>query len=272
MVKGVSIKFKSYASTVSNILSITKFENELKKHAVIVLKPCLRHPGYPGNTSREFTEAVLNFCIAHKNPESQIFIAEGSDGEDTREVFDSEGYTKLSETYSVGLVDLNNVEVESIRDGEFMKFGEIKYPKILTNALVVSLPKLAEDPETEMAGALSNMLGVYPSKYYQGFLSSFKNKIRKDPIKYSIHDILQCKLPQVAIIDASDRGAILLGDPIEIDKQAAKLLGKDWKSIQHIKLADESISRQLAIKAEREALKAQQTAPEAEKPAFMKSK
>ena len=70
-----------------------------------------------------------------------------------------------------------------------------------------------------------------------------KNKIRKWPIKYSIHDILKCKMPNFAIIDASKQGYILAGLPIEIDKQAVKLLGTDWKSVAHLKLVDESFSK-----------------------------
>lgn len=260
MIKGISIKFKSYQETVQNLLKITKFENELKKYAIVILKPCLKNPENPGNTPKEFTEAILQFCISHKNPETQIFIAEGADGADTREMFESLGYNKLSEDYSVGLIDLNTAETETIRDGEFLKFHEIQYPKILTNALIVSLPKLATDSETEMSGSLANMLGAFPAKYYQGFFAGNKNKIRKVPIKYSIHDILRCKIPQTAIIDASSKGAILLGDPIEIDKQAAKLLGKDWGQIQHLKLIDETISRDLTVQIQKNALKAQKLA------------
>ncbi|MEK6855892.1 MAG: DUF362 domain-containing protein [Nanoarchaeota archaeon] len=270
MARGVSIKFKSYKETVQNILRVTKFENELKKHAVVVLKPCLKNPGNKSNTPVAFTEAVLKFCLANKNPETQVFIAEGSDGEDTMETFQAEGYTKLSEIYSVGLIDLNTSETETIRDGEFIKFNEIHYPKILTNALIISIPKLSEDPETEISGSLSNFLGAFPAKHYSGFLSSNKNKIRKHPIKYSIHDILRCKLPQVAIMDASDKGVILLGDPIEVDKRASALMNKDWRQIQHIRLADESISNYMALQAQKEALKAQKNEEPKEEASFMK--
>jgi len=268
MAKGISIKFKSYNDSVQNILRVTKFENELKKHAIIVLKPCLKILGGKSNTPSAFVEAVLKYCLANKNPETQVFIAEGADSGDTREIFESEGYAKLSETYSVGLVDLNNTETETIRDGEFIKFSEIQYPKILTNALVVSLSKLSEDAETEISSSIANMLGAFPAKFYQGFFSSNKNKIRKEPIKYAIHDILRCKLPQIAIVDASEKGAILIGEPIEIDKQSSKLLGKDWKQIQHIRLIDETISKELALKAQKEALKAQQAIVKEEKPLF----
>ena len=87
------------------------------------------------------------------------------------------------------------------------------------------------------------MLGAFPAKYYSGFFSQKKNKIRKWPIKYSIHDILKCKMPNFSIIDASAHGQILAGISIEIDKQAAKLSGKEWKLIPHLKLISESFSQ-----------------------------
>ena len=49
-------------------------------------------------------------------------------------------------------------------------------------------------------------------------------------------------MPDLAIIDASAKGSLLAGQPLEMDKQAARLLGKEWKSIQHLKLLDESFS------------------------------
>jgi len=113
---------------------------------------------------------------------------------------------------------------------------------LLKNSFVVSLPYLRDDEELELAGSLSNMIGAFPAGPYTGFFSSIKNKIRKWPIKYSVHDILKCKVPDFAIIDASDNGVILAGQALEMDKQASKLLGIDWKEVGYIKLVDESFS------------------------------
>ncbi|MEK6928672.1 MAG: DUF362 domain-containing protein [Nanoarchaeota archaeon] len=241
MTKGVSIKFKSYQETVSKLLELIKLSQELQKHKKIILKPSLKNSN-SSVTSPDFVEAVLKFCLKHKTPETEVFIAEGSDGEETMEVFKNRKYTNLAEKYSIGLVDLNNTELQEIRDGEFLRFSEINYPKILLESFIISLPRLAEDSETEIQGSLSNMLGVFPAYYYSGIFSKNKTKIRKWNIKYSIHDILKCKMPQLAIIDASEKGFILAGLPLSMDIQAAKLLGKDWRSISHLRLAHESFS------------------------------
>lgn len=239
MVKGASIKFSSYEETVPKILGVLKVGFELKKYDKIVLKPFLSRDENKA-TPKAFVEQVLKFCLTHKNPVSEIFIAEGADGEDTTSLFESLGYKSLAEKYSISLVDLNQAEEEIVRSDDFLKFEEIYYPKLLKESLIISLPKLAGDEESEVHGALANMLGAYPGDFYKGLFSSVKKKIRKWPIKYSIHDIIQCKMPEFAVIDASDRGFLLAGQPLEIDKQAAKLLGKEWKDVGHLRLIDKS--------------------------------
>lgn len=242
MAKGVSIKFRSYSETVPRLLELINLGKELKKHSKIILKPSLRvvEGEKSLSTPVAFAEQVLRFCLKNKNPVTEIFIADGADGADTMELFNQLGYTKLAERYNVGLIDLNNTETEKIEEEEFMRFQIIMYPKILKEGFVISLPLLAEDDELDMQGALSNMLGAFPAKEYKGFFSKIKSKIRRWPIKYSIHDILKCKMPEFAIVDSSEKGVILAGIPLEVDKQASRLLGLEWKDIGHIRLVEES--------------------------------
>jgi uncharacterized protein (DUF362 family) len=242
MAKGASIRFESYAESVPKLLELLKLQRELSKYDKIVLKPWLANPS-ENSTSKEFTEQVLRFCLKHKNPVAEVLIAEGADGEDTQDLFSSLGYKSLAEKYSVGLIDLNETETENVEDFDFLKFSGIEYPKILKESLVISLPKLGEDEELEMSGALSNMLGAFPAEYYSGFLSRGKSKIRKWPIKYSVHDIVKCKIPEFAVVDASTYGLILAGLPLEIDKQSAKVLGMDWKDVSYLNLIDESFAQ-----------------------------
>ncbi len=242
MAKGVSIKFRSYSETIPRLLELINLSKELKKYSKIVLKPYLKEAEGEKTLSTPvaFVEQVLRFCLKNKNSVAEIFIAEGADGADTMELFNKLGYAKLAERYSVGLIDLNLAEVEAIQQHDFMKFSEIMYPKLLKESFLISLPLLSPDEETTFIGALSNMLGAFPSKHYRGFFSRSKSKIRKWHIKYSIHDILKCKLPDFAIIDSSEKGVILAGIPQDIDKQAAKLLGLDWKDVGHLRLVEEN--------------------------------
>jgi uncharacterized protein (DUF362 family) len=241
MVKGVSIKFKTYSESVGALLNLIKLSAELQNHDTIIVKPYLKNLSSK-NSEPALVESVLKYCLMNKREGAQVFIAEGSDGEDTNRMFEVSGYKKLAEHYNIGLIDLNTSEVEEIQDGEFIKFDKIYFPQILKNSFVITLSPASEDAETEITGSLATMLGAFPSRHYKGFFSSSKSKIRKWPIKYSIHDILRCKMPNLAIVDAADKGLLMAGQPMEIDKQLCKLLGKDWKSVGYTRLVDESFS------------------------------
>jgi uncharacterized protein (DUF362 family) len=242
MVKGVSVKFTSYEETVPKFLNLIKFNEEIKKHKTIILKPFLDKP--ENSTPIPFAEAILKYCLANKDQEAQVFIADGADGISTMELFDQLGYTNLSEKYSnqVGLIDLNEAEVFEVESTLFKQFDKILFPKILSDSFIITIPKLAEHQEFEFAGSMASMLGAFPGKYYKGFFSSKKNKIRKWPIRYSIHDIIRCKAPEFSILDASEKGRLIAGQPLEVDKQAVALLGKSWRDVSHLRLLDETLS------------------------------
>lgn len=243
MAKGAAIRFTSYEQSVPKILDLLKLQKEIKKYDKVVLKPYISSQS-ENSTSVEFVEQVLKFCLENKNPVAEVFIVEGCDGEDTNDLFTKQGYQKLAEKYDVSLVDLNETETEQVELDSAIKFQKIHYPKLLMESFVISLPKLGEDEETQISGSLSNMLGAYPTRHYSGFFSSTKNKLRKSPIKYAIHDVLMCKMPDFALIDASQNGSILAGLPLEMDKQAAKILGKNWKEVDYIKLADSTFGEE----------------------------
>lgn len=234
--KGVAAKFTSYEETIPRFLTLIKFADEIKKHPKIVLKPSLNTEV---KTPVAFMEQVLQFIIANKDSETELFIAEGADGEDTNDLFGKLGYRELAETYGVGLIDLNEAEVGLIEGKPFIKLENVMYPKILLDAFVISMPKLGADSEFQISGSLPAMIGAFPASHYQGFFSSKKNKIRKWPMKYSLHDLLQCKMPDFALVDASEYGYLVAGQPLEVDKQSAKIAGMD--KIEYIKLIEENI-------------------------------
>lgn len=241
MSKGASIKFTDYNSSVAQLLKILNLGSELKKYDSIVLKIPFQDPEIgKSQISLDFVESVLKYVLENKNPVSSVFLAEGADGLDTSDLFSAFGYKDLADKYGLGLIDLNTAESDKIYDGEFLKFDSIMYPKILLNSFIISLAKPAYDEEIGMSGSLSNMLGCFPAKYYKGFFTKRKTKIRAFPLKFSIHDILKCKLPQFSILDCSENGSILAGLPLEMDKQAAKLLNLESSEVPYLSLIEES--------------------------------
>ena len=249
MVKGVSIKFKSFEESAPKILELIKLGDELKKYERIVIKPRVVQNKEDSSDVR-FVEQIVKFCVANKNPGAGVSIAEGVDGENTMELFEEQGYKQLAETHGASLVDLNKTQCDSIGSNDFVGFESIMYPSILKDSFVISMPSLRENDKTQFTGALANMLGAFPSEYYRGFFSSSKTKIRKFPIKYAIHDVLKVKVPQFAVIDASEKGEILAGIPFDMDKQGTKLLGKDPKAIQYLRLIEQSFNFDIPQKSE----------------------
>ncbi len=253
MSKGVSIKFTTYEETISKILKVMKLDQEIKKHSTIILKPTLTG-NEETSTSRDFIEPVLEFCLKHKNPVTDIFIADGADGYDTLELFESQGYNQLAEKYGIGLLDLNTCEVESIGSNEALRFEKIYLPKIIREAFIITLPKLHEDESLGIQSSLSSALGFFPAKYYKGFFTSTKSKLHRWPIQYAIHDVLLHKMPNISLVDASDQGVLLAGQPLAVDKQASKILGFEWEDIPHIALMNQTFEEKENIPVEEEPL------------------
>jgi len=242
MTKGVAVNFQSYTETIPKVLRLIKFDNEIKKHDKIIIKPQIIIGSPERSTKAEFLEPIIQFCTANKNPGSEIIIAEGVDGAETHEAFEDFGYTKLAEKYNVGLVDLNEAASVEIQNPEFLRFKSVHFPEMLLNSFVMTVTPLVQHPGLGISSSLDSMRGAFPAYKYRGFFSSTKNKLEKHPLKYQIHDILKCKMPELAMIDASEKGLLIVGKPLDMDKQAAKLLGMDWRQVQHIKLVDESFS------------------------------
>ncbi|MSS74187.1 hypothetical protein EXS72_00930 [Candidatus Pacearchaeota archaeon] len=242
MVKGVAVNFSSYIDTIPKVLKLIKLDNEIKKHERIVIKVNLNLENSSKSTKIEFLEPIIQFCVTHKNPGSEIIIAEGCDGLETMELFDSLGYNQLAEKYGIGLVDLNQSACLEIQNPEFLRFESIYYPEILLNSLVITATPLTHDENLMVSSSLDSMLGAFPASRYRGFFARTKNKLNNYPLKYQVHDILKCKMPDLALIDASEKGIFIAGKPLDMDKQATKVLGFDWNRVPHIRLVDESFS------------------------------
>jgi uncharacterized protein (DUF362 family) len=243
MVKGLAVKLKSYDETIPKVLTMIKLADELKKHKNIVIKVNLV-PGQPQNSTKtEFVEPLIQFCIANKNQGTTIILAEGSDGAETRDLFDEYGFTRLAEKYSLGLIDLNEASSVEVQNPEFLRFKSIHYPEILLNSMVITASPARPHNELGLSASIDTMLGAFPGYKYRGFFSNTKKKLRDYPLKYQIHDILKCKMPDLAVIDAGESGFLIIGKPLDMDKQAAKLFSLDWNEIAHLRLVDESFSQ-----------------------------
>ena len=250
MVKGVSVKFGSYSETVPKLLRLIKLDQKLKRHERIVIKPLLT-TDKDKSTNVDFVESLVSFCVQHKNPSAEVFVAEGVDGADTMEVYEQYGYRRLAENYGIGLVDLNKTACETIGKNEFVGFETILYPSILKDSFVISASPMRADEATVISGTIANMRGAFPARHYKGIFSARKNKLDGYPMKYQLHDIALCKIPNLGVIDGSSQQIMMAGQPIEIDKQMAKVLGLDAKAVGHLRMLEETLLQIQEKEAER---------------------
>jgi len=247
-----SVKFASYKESVPCVLDKLDAGKILCKQSKIILKPnltCNKQP--PVTTPVSFVKEVLRYCLDCSK--AKILIAEGSGDSNTGDCYRDLGYLNLAKQYGIKLIDLNEEEVVVKESSLFKKFRYIYFPKILEDSFLISLPVLKEHWEAKVTISLKNMLGCFPKGRYKGvkYEGSWKAKMHQWLIDYSIHDILVCKFPDLAIVDASTGqiggevwgtpkkfGLILAGDPLEVDKKGAEILGRDWRKIKHISWAN----------------------------------
>jgi len=252
MKKIALVKFSSYRESIPSVLDELGAREVLSQQSKIALKPnlvCNRKP--PVTTPVNFTKEVLNYCLDCSK--AKILIAEGASA-NTWDCYKNLGYLDLAKRYGIKLIDLNEEEVMVKQSSLFKKFDYIYFPEVLEDCFLISLPVLKDHIEAKVTISLKNMLGCLPKGKYKGekYEGSWKAKMHRWPVDYSIHDVLVCKFPDLAIVDAStgQRGhevsgtpekfnLILAGDPVEVDKKGAEILGKDWREVKHISWAAE---------------------------------
>jgi len=247
------IKFSNYEKSIPELLDSLNFGRNVAKEEKIILKPnltCFKE--FPTTTHPKFVEEIIKY-IRKYNQKAKIIIAEGSGGDPTEKCFQELEYGVLSEKYNIPLINLNTAETLRIEKPEFKKFDFIDYPKLLLDGFLISLPVLKEHIEATVTISLKNMLGCYPSKHPH---KDWKAEMHKWHIDYSIHDIIVCQYPDFAICDASvgqmkneihgipkEFNLLLAGEPLELDKRGAVILGHNWEKIRHLVFIDELLKK-----------------------------
>jgi uncharacterized protein (DUF362 family) len=242
--KVTEANFTSYEKSIPKLLEQADFKKIIKKEKKIILKPNLTLcKAFPTTTDPVFVEEIIKY-IRKYNKKAEIIIAEGSEGDKTNKCYRKLGYEILSKRYKVQLLDLNETKTKKIKSKKFKRYSFIEYPEEILSGFLISLPVLKEDRKTKVTISLKNMLGC--------FGGSWKKTVRSWPVEYLIHDILVCKFPDYTICDASvcqleneingypkELNLLLAGDPLEVDKKGALLLGYDWRRVPHLILAEE---------------------------------
>ncbi len=249
--KTACINFSSYSESIEVVLNQLNVADRIQNEAKIIIKPNLVNASPPPITTPvACCEAVVEYLF--KYSKAEIIIAEGCGDMDmeTDEIFDALGYTQLSRDYHVSLIDLNRASLKKLKDPQCSRFPEIYLPEIAFSHFIISLPVLKVHSLAGITGALKNMMGFAPPKHYAGTYGYWKKSDFHKDMHQSIRDLNKYRTPDLSLIDATiGLSEYHLGgaecsppvnkivasfDPVACDRQAAKLLGKDWKKIPHL--------------------------------------
>lgn len=247
----VTIDFSSYGESVTEALDIIGAREVLARQSAILIKPNLINTSpHPVTTPVDCCEALIGYV--RSSSKAEVVIAEGcgDPSVETDEVFDALGYRVLSRRHGVALVDLNKARLRKLEDKNCSAFPEIYLPEIAFTHFIISVPVLKAHSLAVITGTLKNMMGLVPPKYYSGKFGTWKKAVFHGDIHRSIIDLNTYRPPDLSLMDATLGLAeyhlggrhccppvkkIIAGfDPIEVDREAAGLLGFRWEEIPHL--------------------------------------
>ncbi|WP_461211538.1 DUF362 domain-containing protein [Desulfocurvus sp. DL9XJH121] len=248
----VSVGFASFEASVPEVLDACGAGEFLAGRERVLLKPNLvmaKEP--PVTTPVALTEAVARYVRAHA-PGAEIVVAEGTGcGLETGEVFERLGYAGMAARLGLPLVDLNHAPLVRRENPACRVFPEMWLPELAFTHTVVSLPVLKAHSLSTVTGTMKNMMGFAPPEHYGGGSYGAWKKARFHQYMHqSIRDLCAYVSPALTLMDASvgmaeyhlggpvcdpPVGLLLAGAvPLALDREAARLLGLDWRTIGHL--------------------------------------
>ncbi len=255
-----STTFVNWQETLTPFLDAVGLDQEIVKHPRILVKPNLVEALEPPITTPVgLVESLIDY-IQKRAPESEITIGEGTGSlsYDTFHAFEELGYGTLALEKKVRLLDLNKEELTHKVNGECRRWPEMYLPSILDSVFLISVPVLKAHSLAKVTLTMKNMMGCAPPSHYQGNgswgKSSFHNQIHE-----AVFDLNRYRTPDFTLLDATIgmSQAHLWGphcdppvnrlaaswDPVAIDSYGTSLLKKDWRDIDHIRLAHEVLGQ-----------------------------
>jgi len=220
----------------------------------VLIKPNLVEPLPPPITTPTGLVSLLIDYLQTRLPGQPILIGEGTGAleHDTFHCFHELGYTDLARQKGVDLIDLNEEKLIRKEDAICQRWPHLYLPRLLDEVFLLSVPVLKAHTLAKVTLTMKNMMGCVPPRHYQGNgawgKSAFHTRIHA-----AIFDLNRYRTPDLTLLDASVgmAQAHLRGptcnppvnrlaastDPVAIDSYGATLLGRDWRTIDHIRLA-----------------------------------
>lgn len=246
------IDFQSYEKSVAEALDELDAHEQIGTKSGVLIKPNLINDSPPPiTTSAACCEEIVNYV--QNCCDADIVIAEGCGDSvlETDEVFAVLGYRALADKYGIRLLDLNHAPLTRVQRSNCPVFPEMALPEIAFTHYIISVPVLKAHSLAVITGSLKNMMGFAPPEHYSGRYGQWKKAAFHGRMQQSIIDLNRYIVPDLTVMDASVGMAhyhlgglhcdppvakIVAGyNPWEVDREAAGLLGLDWRAIEHIR-------------------------------------
>lgn len=225
------------------------FDRKRIRGLSVVLKPNLVEPRTGAPHVNTHPAVILAAAEAFRRLDARaVLIAEGPGHErDIELVLDRSGFGRALAENGLTFVDLNEDRIRSISNRlHASRLSTLELPATILDAdLVVSVAKLKTHHWAGLTLSMKNLFGVMPGARY-GWP---KNLLHHAGITESILDINAAVRPGLAIIDgivgmegdgpimgpARQTGVLILGaNPTSVDATAARIVGCDPASIDHL--------------------------------------
>lgn len=153
--------------TVQEAISLVGgIESFVRPHDKVIIKPNLvtALPSDTGlTTDPRVVQAIIELC-RRVNP-SDVTIAEGSGGADTKMAFERCGYSELARRYDVKLVDLNESQTTMVDVPDGRALQQLRVPNIILESdVLINVPKLKLYKRNWVSLSIKNLLGAVPGR------------------------------------------------------------------------------------------------------------
>ncbi len=226
----------------------------------VLIKPNLVEAIPPPVTTPVELVAAIATELCQRLPDNRIIIGEGCAAReyDTFHAFEQLGYTEVARRLDVELLDLNEEEIVCRELAAGRVWRQIYLPAIVFESFLVSVPVLKAHSLAGVTLTMKNMMGCAPpSRYQRG--GHWKKSAFHENMQEAVFDLNCCRHPDFTILDATVgmRVAHLWGptcdpppglvaaaaDPVAIDVWGCGVLGRDWRRIGHIAMANGVLGR-----------------------------
>ncbi|MDH4320207.1 MAG: DUF362 domain-containing protein [Desulfobulbaceae bacterium] len=245
-----------WRSALPGLLDAAGLPAALRSGKRILIKPNLvENLPPPITTPVGLVEALLEYLRENAPGGVEIVIGEGcgSKEDDTWRAFAGQGYVDLSQRCGVPLIDLNTEKLVSVANPHCSRWPQMFLPAIVFESFLLSLPVLKAHSLAGVTLTMKNMMGLAPPAHYQQG-GHWKKAAFHHRIQEAIFDLNRYRAPDFTLLDATvgmceahlwgatcdpPPGLLVAGyDPVAVDAFATGLLGRDWRQIGHIRLAD----------------------------------